>query len=95
MVILDDFYLLKGNKNVLDLLPKEIEQYTVEDAKDLMQRSLEIRETRISHFTKKAVYKTISGDKIKVIVILIDNNVLIYDMFILSIVRLNKCDIKK
>ena len=32
-----------------------------------MQRSLEIRETRINHFTKKAVFKTISGDKIKVI----------------------------
>ena len=67
MVVLDDFQLLKGNKNVLDLLPKEIIDLNVEDAKDLMQRSLEIREKRISHFTKNQVYKTITGDKVKVI----------------------------
>jgi hypothetical protein len=73
MIYKEEFSLLKGFYNTLNLSKKDIEKNSVDDGIKLLVNSLNMLEKNVEHFTKKSVYKLISSKEVdKIAVVYLD-----------------------
>lgn len=63
MIVKNDFVLLKGVDNLLNLSDNQIKNYTVENGVKLVSNVIEMLERSTDHFTKKSIFSQLSKPK--------------------------------
>jgi len=60
MIIKDKFTLLKDVPNILSIPPNSLNAISIENGSQILYSTLELMKSRVNHFTKSKVFKTLS-----------------------------------